>query len=1004
MPRVDELYLHEKVSAGAVSRWPDSLRNGSEMGDRIRFFDWSNTPLGPIEAWPQSLCSYVNMIVESKFPMYIFWGPHYTAIYNDCYASVAGDKHPSILGRATEDAWPEAWPTIEPLLHNVLKGEAVTIEDCKLILMRYGFPEEFYHTLCYSPLRNDDNEIHGILSTFTETTARVLAHRRMHTLLRLASRAATAADEADALRELAEALEESSDIQFALIYLADTSGSVGRLRVNVGAFPGDQPPAEIDMVTDFEEREINGEHVVLTPIPASDRQHNIGAFVAGTSAWLRVDEAYREFLTLIAAQIGDAVARARRLCDERTRSESVLAIRTIDKITRLAESGQQLFWMAAAEGEVDWLNQAWYDYTGQTADEAQGWGWTSVLHSDDRVDVMRIWPRSLEQKVPFEMTFRLRGKDSQYRWFLTRAVPETDDFGHIVRWYGTCTNIDFERQAARQLDVFSRLGEKAGQALDAHSALKALSEALVPDFADWTLINLADADGTLVLSEARHYNPEMMRLLEPFVGKNYEQPNEKTGAKEVFLTGKSRIFQRVAMDDARGKVQPAFEQVLEKIDFHSIVIVPIVASGKILGTFHAVCSETMRSYSPIDVPFFEEIGRRSGYALQNAQAFERESKIARSFQDAALPADLPDIPGIHFSSLYEPASSEARVGGDFFDAFRLLDGRLVVSIGDVAGSGLAAAATMAALRQSIRAAASINPDPDLLLKAAEGVLMHSRGVPLASAFVAVIDPLTFSMQYANAGHPPPLLRATDGSVSVLRDADLLLGVDLAESDAARGVTRLALEPGEMIVLYTDGLTEATHDPEEGERRLMRAAEALAIDAGSVRSAVQQLHGSVLERRDVAHDDIAMLTVFFEHQLLESPSDLLMRRRFACDDGEAAHRVRNEIVTCLAAHGLLPDSLFAAEMIFSELVGNVLRYSGTHVDVALDLTQSSPVLHVLDSGPGFFLNPKLPAEPYSERGRGLYIVTQLARDFTTSPRTLEAGMHARAVLRGAIRKT
>jgi two-component sensor histidine kinase len=91
------------------------------------------------------------------------------------------------------------------------------------------------------------------------------------------------------------------------------------------------------------------------------------------------------------------------------------------------------------------------------------------------------------------------------------------------------------------------------------------------------------------------------------------------------------------------------------------------------------------------------------------------------------------------------------------------------------------------------------------------------------------------------------------------------------------------------------------------------------------------------------------------------------------------------------------------MIFSELIGNSLRHAGTRVRVALDLTHEHAVLHVLDDGPGFWLNPKLPAEPYSERGRGLYIVAELAREFTSSARTLTSGTHARAVLSGTLRR-
>jgi anti-sigma regulatory factor (Ser/Thr protein kinase) len=309
---------------------------------------------------------------------------------------------------------------------------------------------------------------------------------------------------------------------------------------------------------------------------------------------------------------------------------------------------------------------------------------------------------------------------------------------------------------------------------------------------------------------------------------------------------------------------------------------------------------------------------------------------------------------------------------------------------------------MAALRQSIRAAASINPDPDLVLKAADGVFADPGRAPFASAFVAVIDPLTFSMQYANAGHPPPLVRAPDGSVTTLESGDLLLGITDPERYESRHVGKLVVAPGALLVLYTDGLTEATRDLAGGERRLIDAVSARSVDASNVQHAAREIHDAVLVGSASSRDDIALLCASFEQRHLDAPGATLRQWSFRSDDGSAAHAARNDLVGELEQCGLRPDDLFAAEMIFSELVGNVLRHAGTEIAVALDLSQASPVLHVIDSGEGFSLNPKLPVDSFAERGRGLYIVMQLAREFISSPRTLARGNHARAVLPGRIR--
>jgi serine phosphatase RsbU (regulator of sigma subunit)/anti-sigma regulatory factor (Ser/Thr protein kinase) len=381
-------------------------------------------------------------------------------------------------------------------------------------------------------------------------------------------------------------------------------------------------------------------------------------------------------------------------------------------------------------------------------------------------------------------------------------------------------------------------------------------------------------------------------------------------------------------------------------------------------------------------------------------AYERSERVSSRFQEAALPASLPTVPCLCFSALYQAAGVEANVGGDFYDAFRLADGRIVVSIGDVAGSGLSAAATMSAVRQSLRAAASINPNPQALLKAADSVFSGQSTVEFATAFVGLIDPLTFSLQYASAGHPPPVLRRPDGNVLALPSGDVPLGVDLDDRGVDRGVGRIIVESGALLVLYTDGLTDATHLPYEGERRLLEAVAQVHLDE-------DRLHLTASDIRDVmladgsSHDDVAMLTVSFQQPLLDCKGAAVARWSFDAANALAAHQTRNEILAALRRGGLGAEQLFAAEMIYSELIGNVVRYARGQIDVFLDMLGPAAVLHVIDTGGGFFVNPKLPADALAERGRGLFIVTELARDFSVAPRTQARGSHARAVLRGQL---
>jgi hypothetical protein len=150
-----------------------------EMGDRIRQFDWSTTPLGPMSHWPQSLRTVINILLSSRYAMWMAWGPELSMLYNDAYQPTLGLKHPRALGMRASEVWAEIWPDIGPRIETVLTGEATYDEGLLLFLERSGFPEETYHTFSYSPLTDDDGQINGMLCVVTEETDRVIGERRV---------------------------------------------------------------------------------------------------------------------------------------------------------------------------------------------------------------------------------------------------------------------------------------------------------------------------------------------------------------------------------------------------------------------------------------------------------------------------------------------------------------------------------------------------------------------------------------------------------------------------------------------------------------------------------------------------------------------------------------------------------------------------------------------------------------------------------------------------------
>jgi hypothetical protein len=169
---------------------PGFLRGGGEMGSRMRALDWARTPLGPVSEWPQSLKTVVRVMLDSRYAMWMLWGPELTFFCNDAYLPTVGIKRDWVLGARSDKVWEEIWPDIGPRIAHVLEnGEATWDEGLLLFLERSGFSEETYHTFSYSPVYDDDSRIAGMLCVVTEVTERVIGERRLRVLRDLAARA-----------------------------------------------------------------------------------------------------------------------------------------------------------------------------------------------------------------------------------------------------------------------------------------------------------------------------------------------------------------------------------------------------------------------------------------------------------------------------------------------------------------------------------------------------------------------------------------------------------------------------------------------------------------------------------------------------------------------------------------------------------------------------------------------------------------------------------------------
>ncbi len=335
-----------------------AARRSEEMGERIRSFDWSTTPLGPSKRWPQSLRTVVNILLSSRYQMWMAWGPDLTFLYNDAYRPTLGIKHSWALGKPANEVWAEIWPDIGPLIDTVLTtGKASYDEGLLLFLERSGFPEETYHTFSYSPLLDDDGRISGMLCVVSEETERLIGERRVETLRDVASVLARTNTEDEVMHALTNVLNRNKkDLPFTLTYLFEEVGGarlasssgiakehpLAAARIGAGS---DRPwPANrmlerpvAHFFDDVSEPENSAplpagdwnkaaEQAAIVPIRQPGQDSPAGFFVAGVNPYRRYDAVYSGFIDLLAGQIAAALGNARAYDAERRRAEALAAI------------------------------------------------------------------------------------------------------------------------------------------------------------------------------------------------------------------------------------------------------------------------------------------------------------------------------------------------------------------------------------------------------------------------------------------------------------------------------------------------------------------------------------------------------------------------------------------------------------------------------------------------------------------------------------------------------
>ena len=444
---------------------------------------------------------------------------------------------------------------------------------------------------------------------------------------------------------------------------------------------------------------------------------------------------------------------------------------------------------------------------------------------------------------------------------MVKARPVRDKRGAVTLAINIMEDITEQKRTEREQRFLGEASRLLAVSLDFATTLQTVAEAAVPDVADWCAVDLLEESGAVVHVALAAAEVSKLPLVEELRTRYPVDPQEERGVPHVIRTGESELYEEIPEPMLRESARDEEHlRLIRDVGLRSVITAPLTARGRTLGAITFVTTDSGRRYGPRDVALVEEMGRWAGIAVDNARLFAERSRIARVLQQSLLPPRLPELPGVDVAARFLPAGSGNDVGGDFYDLFEMADSDWAVVIGDVCGKGADAAVVTALARYTLRTATMREHRPARALAVLNEAILGQQGDGrFCTVALARLEANARGLHatVATAGHPLPLVLRVDGSVVAVGGSGRLLGIE-ADADVHEEAVELA--PGDVLVLYTDGLSDARAPEEvlsgEGIANVLRGC----AGAGAAEIA-ERLEGAALGSDTTApRDDIALLVL------------------------------------------------------------------------------------------------------------------------------------------------
>jgi PAS domain S-box-containing protein len=554
-------------------------------------------------------------------------------------------------------------------------------------------------------------------------------------------------------------------------------------------------------------------------VPLRSRGRNVGtlALLAITRSYTDVD---LQLARLIAGRVGLALDSAGLFAEL-----EAVQLRLTTALDTLAEAVT----IQDADGRLVYVNQAAAATFGSSESGQEIADGFESFNEDGTPLRMEDLPgrQALEGKAPRPLLVRsIDRRTGEERWRLVKATAVEGETRLAVNVIEDVTDVKRTELSQRFLAEASAV---LASGLDYEQTLAMIAELAVPTLADWCAVTMPAGEWLRSVAVA-HTDPAKREFARAYEKRYPEPAGASTGAAQVLRDGTSQLLGPV--DDAMLRAAvPDDEQreALSHVGMRWVMLVPMVAGPRIIGVISFAMAESGRRLTHADLELAEELGRRAGTAVENARLYSERSHIAATLQRGLLPDELPAIDGVRLASLYRPAGEENLVGGDFYDAFPTSNGWMLL-VGDVTGRGAEAAALTGQARHTLRTAGMLLGDPIAAFEQLNQAL--ATRVELTPCTVALIGlaPDARSAFVICAGHPQPLL-IRGGEPRAVGRFGPMLG---AWVDAEWSPERIELEPGDVLVAFSDGVTDTVgSEGRFGEDRLLETLRGVTDAAGAV---------------------------------------------------------------------------------------------------------------------------------------------------------------------------